>query len=82
MGCGIAQLFAQAGLDVILFDLSENQLAKAKSEIAKNLDFAVSKHKISQADKENYLLKRPYYLEGRFDCGSNCRTVSAQTAVI
>ena len=43
-----------------MFDLSENQLAKAKSEIAKNLDFAVSKQKISQADKDLALTKITY----------------------
>jgi 3-hydroxybutyryl-CoA dehydrogenase len=55
MGCGIAQVFAQAGLDVVLFDINANQLEKAKAEIAKNLEQAVSKQKISVADKDNAL---------------------------
>ena len=49
MGAGIAQVFAQTGYEVVLFDLSAAQLEKAKAEITKNLDFAVSKSKISQA---------------------------------
>ena len=51
MGAGIAQVFAQAKLGVVLFDVNAAQLEKAKAEIEKNLAFAVSKNKISEADK-------------------------------
>lgn len=51
MGAGIAQVFAQAKLDVVLFDVNAAQLEKAKTEIEKNFAFAVSKNKISEADK-------------------------------
>jgi 3-hydroxybutyryl-CoA dehydrogenase len=51
MGLGIAQVFAQAKFEVVLFDVNSIQLEKAKSEIEKNLAFAFSKNKISEADK-------------------------------
>ena len=60
MGCGIAQVFAQAGLDVILFDVNETQLEKAKTEISKNLDLAVSKQKISHEDRDTAITKITY----------------------
>ncbi len=60
MGCGIAQIFAQAGLEVVLFDVNETQLAKAKTEINKNLDFAVSKQKISQVEADVAMAKITY----------------------
>ena len=63
MGCGIAQVFAQAGLEVVLYDLSTAQLDKAKAEISKNLEQAVSKQKISAADKESALSKISYSTE-------------------
>ena len=60
MGAGIAQVFAQAGFDVVLFDVNEVQLNKARTEIAKNLDYAVSKQKISKADGDAVLTKITY----------------------
>jgi 3-hydroxybutyryl-CoA dehydrogenase len=51
MGSGIAQVFAQAGFDVVLFDLSAEQVEKAKVEIAKNLAGAVAKGKLRETDK-------------------------------
>ena len=63
MGCGIAQVFAQAGLEVVLYDLSTAQLDKAKAGISKNLEQAVSKQKISAADKESALSKISYSTE-------------------
>ena len=57
MGVGIAQIFAQAGLEVILFDLSETQLDKAKAEIQKNLSGAVAKNKMTEADKSAALAR-------------------------
>ena len=60
MGAGIAQVFAQAGLDVILFDVSVTQLEKAKTGIAKNLEQAVLKEKISKAESDAVLTKITY----------------------
>jgi 3-hydroxybutyryl-CoA dehydrogenase len=51
MGLGIAQVFAQSGFSVVLFDLAQAQLDKAKDTITKNLDFALSKGKLKDADK-------------------------------
>ena len=60
MGCGIAQVFAQAGLDVVLYDVNPAQLEKAKAEIQKNLDAALSKSKITAAQKDSALSKINY----------------------
>ena len=57
MGLGIAQIFAQANIEVVLFDLNATQLDKAKLEIEKNLTGAVSKNKISEADKSAALAR-------------------------
>ncbi|HSV29286.1 MAG TPA: 3-hydroxybutyryl-CoA dehydrogenase [Candidatus Omnitrophota bacterium] len=51
MGNGIAHVCAISGFDVILLDVSEEQLKKAIGTIDKNLTRQVSKGKISEADK-------------------------------
>ncbi len=51
MGAGIAQVFAQADYEVVLFDVSNGQLEKAKIEIAKNLDVSIAKGKLREKDK-------------------------------
>jgi 3-hydroxybutyryl-CoA dehydrogenase len=51
MGAGIAQVFAQAGFDVLLFDVNADQLERAKVEIAKNLQGAIAKGKLRETDK-------------------------------
>ena len=43
MGNGIAHVFAQNGVSVSLIDVSEPQLEKALSTIAKNLDRQLQK---------------------------------------
>lgn len=57
MGAGIAQVFAQAGFDVKLFDLSTTQLDKAKAGIADNLSGAVAKGKLTEQAKNDTLAK-------------------------
>ncbi|GAO40348.1 3-hydroxybutyryl-CoA dehydrogenase [Sphingomonas changbaiensis NBRC 104936] len=52
MGAGIAQVSAQAGYRVFLADVSREVAEKSKAGIAKQLDRAVSKEKISQADRD------------------------------
>src|SRR5688500_11599285 len=51
MGAGIAQIFAQSNHEVVLFDVSDVQLDKAKIEIAKNLDISIAKGKLRETDK-------------------------------
>ena len=60
MGCGIAQVFAQAGLEVVLYDVNPGQLEKAKPEILKNLEAALGKGKITVAQKDNAISKISY----------------------
>jgi len=57
MGAGIAQVFAQAGYEVKLFDLSTAQLDKAKAGIADNLSGAVAKGKLTEQTKTDTLAK-------------------------
>lgn len=57
MGAGIAQVFAQTGYEVVLFDINEAQLEKGKKEITNNLDVAVSKQKLSAAERNAALEK-------------------------
>ena len=57
MGAGIAQVFAQANFEVVLFDVNSTQLEKAKAEIEKNLSGAVAKNKISEAEKNSALTR-------------------------
>jgi 3-hydroxybutyryl-CoA dehydrogenase len=51
MGGGIAHVCAVAGFDVRLSDVSEEQLARAKKTITRNMDRQVSHGRLSEADK-------------------------------
>ena len=51
MGNGIAHVFAQAGHEVTLIDISEKGLEKALQTIEKNLERMVAKEKIRNEDK-------------------------------
>lgn len=51
MGNGIAHVFALAGFDVLMTDISAESLDKAVSLIGKNLDRQVSRGKITEEDK-------------------------------
>ena len=55
MGNGIAHVFAQNGHSVIMIDISEAALNKAKETISKNLDRQVTKGMITEDVKENTL---------------------------
>lgn len=56
MGSGIAQLIATHGYDVILVDISEELLLKAKNSIETNLErFFVAKNKITKEEAEKIL---------------------------
>lgn len=52
MGSGIAQVFAQHGFSVTLFDLNEAAIASAKIAIDKNLTYLLNKNKISTEEKD------------------------------
>ena len=60
MGAGIAQIFAQAGYAVRLFDLNPAQLDKAKADITANLSGAVSKGKLTEQAKNDTIAKIQY----------------------
>src|SRR5688500_9802914 len=51
MGHGIAQVAAQAGLDVVLVDVSPQARERGMAGIAKSLDRLVAKGKLSGEDK-------------------------------
>ncbi|MBL7779182.1 MAG: 3-hydroxybutyryl-CoA dehydrogenase [Chitinophagales bacterium] len=55
MGLGIAQVFAQNNFGVVLYDSADKQIEKAKKEIEKNLDVAVSKGKLTANAKADTL---------------------------
>ena len=52
MGNGIAHVFALAGYDVVINDISEDNLTKAITLIGKNLDRQVQREKISAAERD------------------------------
>lgn len=52
MGCGIVQVAAQAGYEVVLKDLSEDRNKRCMDNVAKGLGRLVQKEKISQADAD------------------------------
>jgi 3-hydroxybutyryl-CoA dehydrogenase len=55
MGSGIAQVFAQAGYTVSIYDQIPAMLQKAKSGIESNLAVLVSKTKITEAEADSIL---------------------------
>jgi 3-hydroxybutyryl-CoA dehydrogenase len=57
MGAGIGQLCAQNGLDVIVSDISDEIVGKAKDKIARGLQKRIEKGKISQEDMDSVLTK-------------------------
>lgn len=52
MGSGIAQVFAQGGMDVVLQDIEQKFVDKGLAGIEKNLAKMVEKGKLSAADKD------------------------------
>ena len=51
MGNGIAQAFAQAGVDVVLADVAQAQLDRAMKTVSGSYDRLVQKQKMTEADK-------------------------------
>lgn len=70
MGLGIAQVNAQAGFDVLLYDADENALEKGVQTIEKLLTRRVEKERITAAEKDATLgrLKPVDSLEAAKDC--------------
>ena len=52
MGHGIAQVFAQAGLEVFLQDVEASALDRATSSITRSLEKLVTKEKLTVQDAE------------------------------
>ncbi len=52
MGSGIAHVFALAGYDVLLSDISPDALAKAVALVDRNIDRQVTRGKVTAADKD------------------------------
>ncbi|PWS38935.1 3-hydroxybutyryl-CoA dehydrogenase [Falsiroseomonas bella] len=57
MGNGIAHVAAQSGLSVVMLDVAEEALAKARGTITKNMDRQVQKGTLSAADKDAALAR-------------------------
>ena len=57
MGNGIAHTFAQSGFKVQLVDINEDSLKKGISTISKNLDRQVAKEIITEAEKNETMLR-------------------------
>ena len=57
MGNGIAHVFARCGYSVILRDVEENFLVRARDTVANNLDREIKKGKIVEADKTKILAR-------------------------
>ena len=57
MGNGIAHVFALAGYDVLLNDISEEALGRAKQMIGQNMDRQVSREKISAEERDAALAR-------------------------
>ncbi|WP_424932823.1 3-hydroxybutyryl-CoA dehydrogenase [Amaricoccus macauensis] len=74
MGNGIAHVFAVAGYDVRLTDISEEALERARGVIEKNLDRQVSRGKVSAEDRDAAL--------GRLTMGTDLAPIGACDLVI
>lgn len=67
MGSGIALAAAQNNFNVVLFDINETVVTKAKTLINNNLDFLVEKQKIIPAEKIE-ILHRIVFSSSMNDC--------------
>lgn len=57
MGAGIAQVAAGSGYNTILFDIEASVLEKARAQIIRNLETALAKGRISEAEKSATLAR-------------------------
>ena len=78
MGNGIAHVFALAGYEVLLNDISQEALDKARSNIERNLDRQVSREKIS-AKEMTAALARITMTQTLSDLGQSDLVIEAAT---
>ncbi|MHB1043138.1 MAG: 3-hydroxyacyl-CoA dehydrogenase NAD-binding domain-containing protein [Eubacteriales bacterium] len=57
MGSGISQVFAQAGYQVFMGDVSAVQLEKARRSTEKSLDSLVARGKLGQGEKADIIAR-------------------------
>ncbi|WP_174705138.1 3-hydroxybutyryl-CoA dehydrogenase [Desulfocucumis palustris] len=55
MGCGIAQVAAQSGFQVVMRDMTEDFVSRGMAAIQKNLDRDLKKNRITKEDAEQLL---------------------------
>ena len=67
MGSGIAQVGAQNLFSVVLFDINDQFLEKAKKQIEKNLQYLVGKNKITEKDKSE-MFSKIHFTSSLNDC--------------
>ncbi|MEO6330119.1 MAG: 3-hydroxyacyl-CoA dehydrogenase NAD-binding domain-containing protein [Ginsengibacter sp.] len=67
MGSGIAQVCAQSGFNIILFDVNEVMLKKAEESIKHNLEYLADKQKISAKEEED-IFKQIRFVNEINDC--------------
>lgn len=70
MGSGIAQVAAQAGYEVILYDINEESLQKGQQAIEQSLQLLTDKKKIS-AEEKLAALQRIFFSHNIYDCKAN-----------
>lgn len=67
MGAGIAQIAAYSGFNTLLFDIQQEGLDRAKTQIEKSLTVAVEKGKLTAEEKE-LILQRIRFTAAIEDC--------------
>ena len=70
MGSGIAQVAAQSGFATIQYDVNEEMIDRSKSLIKKNLEFLLSKQKITAIEKDE-IFRRIIFTTALEDCKAN-----------
>jgi 3-hydroxyacyl-CoA dehydrogenase len=82
MGNGIAHVFALAGYQVLMTDISEDSLSKALALIERNIERQVSKGKVLPADKRAAMERIKTTLNPKWGAGgSHCRISPRALAV-
>ncbi len=74
MGAGIAQVFAQAGWQVVLYDIDDAALARGMSRVKENLEGAVARGKLDAKGRDETL--------ARIDRSTNLSAAAESVAVV